>query len=172
MSKPAIIISGVVAVLLIAILAFFFYPSSVPTSNPTSGSGQSSLPVAGSSATTSGTPGSTTSPSIESLLQSPDTIKLGPDDYLLAETASRFESQEYQITYHVPDKTYTVSLATEPLGETRQNAEQRFLSLLAVTEDQACALHVNVTTFYSVNQQYAGKNLGFSFCPGATVLPK
>ncbi len=172
MSKSAIIILGVAVGLLIALLAFFLYPSGAPTSTPIPGSGQNTLPVAGSSVTTSGTPGPAMSPSIETLLQSSDIIKLGPDDYLLAGTASRFEQQEYQITYHAPDKTYTVSLTTEPLGQTRQDAEQRFLTLLGITEDQACALHVNVTTLYSVNQQYAGKNLGLSFCPYATVLPK
>lgn len=168
MNRLQLGIWGIVAALGIVLLVLVFYPTSGPKNPIPSISEQNPFPSAGSIAASTTPP---TGRSIGDILKSSDTIQLGPDDYIIAETASRYQSQEYQITYHAPDGVFTVSLEAEPLRQTREHAERRFLALLGITQNQACMLRVNVTTLWSVNPTYAGRNLGFSFCPGAAVLP-
>jgi len=45
------------------------------------------------------------------------------------------------------------------------------LQQLGISEQDACRLRYSVSVPFSVNPLYSGKNLGFSFCPGATPLP-
>lgn len=169
MSKPLISIGVIAGVLVLGLgwllLSPFGTKKGEDTTPPTT------LPIVGS--TTPRTFTSQTEETLDTLLRAPGTTRLGETDYLLTpnpETAS--EVPEYQITYHAPDRTFTISLTSEPLGTARHNGEQYLLTLLGMAEAEACAtVHVNVTTFWSVNQQYAGRNLRMSFCPNATVLP-
>lgn len=78
----------------------------------------------------------------------------------------------YAIGYRVTSQFFTIALEQEPLGETRVAAENFLLSALGINKSQACGLNYYVGTDVYVNNLYAGKNLGFSFCPGATALPK
>lgn len=78
----------------------------------------------------------------------------------------------YAIGFRTPGEFFTIALQQEPLGETRVAAENFLLSTLGVTQDQLCHLKYYLGTDVHTNSYYAGKNLGFSFCPGATVLPK
>ena len=77
------------------------------------------------------------------------------------------ESSPYVITYIAQDKSFTISLFKEPIGETRKAAETELLSKLGISEAAACNLRYVVLTPWWVNSFYSGKNLGFSFCPGA-----
>lgn len=77
---------------------------------------------------------------------------------------------EFLITYTASDKSFNVSLFKEPLKEVRERAEKEFLVLLGITEGEACHLKYELGTTYWVNEFYGGKNLGFSFCPGAVGL--
>lgn len=75
------------------------------------------------------------------------------------------------IIYNVNYGAFTVALLEEPLSEARVRAERFLLTTLALTEPELCTLNYYVGTDDDVNESYAGMNLGFSFCPGATVLP-
>lgn len=77
---------------------------------------------------------------------------------------------EFLITYTASDKSFNISLFKEPLKEVRERAEKEFLSVLNITEGEACHLKYELGTTYHVNEFYGGKNLGFSFCPGAISL--
>lgn len=77
----------------------------------------------------------------------------------------------YTITFLTTDSSFTISLLQEPVKETRMQAEQYLLQTLGLKERQLCGLNYTVSTPFWVNQVYAGANLLFSFCPGATDLP-
>lgn len=76
----------------------------------------------------------------------------------------------YIITYVASDQSFNIGLFKEPLGDVRKQAEQDFLTKLGVTQAEACRLKHVVQTPFWVSSFYGGKNLGFSFCPGATQL--
>ena len=91
-----------------------------------------------------------------------------PGIYYLAGASPTEET--YTISYLSSDESFTVSVLSEPIGNVRQLAEQDLLNQLGISEYDACRLRYVVLTPASVNPLYAGKNLGFSFCPGATPL--
>jgi hypothetical protein len=78
----------------------------------------------------------------------------------------------YAIGYRTPAEFFTIALEKEPLGQTRVAAESFLLAALGISQSQLCSLNYYVGTDVQTNSFYAGKNLGFSFCPGATVLPQ
>lgn len=77
----------------------------------------------------------------------------------------------FGVVFNDSDGSFAVGLETEPLGETRRQAEQYLLSLTGVTEAELCKLNVYVGTTGRINQFYSGKNLGLSFCPNSVQLP-
>ncbi len=78
--------------------------------------------------------------------------------------------QRFSITYYTQMDSYTVALLAEPLGEVRTEAEQYLLQKTGLSEIKLCQEVGYVGTVDSVNAQYAGRNLGFSFCEGAIPL--
>ena len=78
----------------------------------------------------------------------------------------------YIIAYIDSTNYFNIALLQEPIGITREEAQQYIMAHLGITENQMCRLNYMISVPYWVNSQYAGKNLGFSFCPGATVLPQ
>lgn len=79
-------------------------------------------------------------------------------------------ASEFIIEYVARDKSFNIALFKEPLSEARKHAEEEFMSVLGVTQGEACRLLYVVQVPSSVNTFYSGKNLGFGFCPGATQL--
>jgi hypothetical protein len=77
---------------------------------------------------------------------------------------------QYEITYGT-DSSIAIALVKEPLSEARLAAESRLRDLLRLSDEEMCKLQVTVGVPYSTAQLFAGKNLGLSFCPGATELP-
>lgn len=90
------------------------------------------------------------------------------EDFILS--GSEYPLSEFIISYTAVDKSFSISLFKEPLKEMREKAEKEFLARLGITEGEACHLKYSLSTTYWVNQFYGGKNLGFSFCPGAIGL--
>lgn len=78
----------------------------------------------------------------------------------------------FSIGYRAPADFFTIALEKEPLGEMRIAAENYLLSALGVSKSQLCSLRYYIGTDVHTNSFYAGKNLGFSFCPGAVALPQ
>jgi hypothetical protein len=79
---------------------------------------------------------------------------------------------DFAIEYFPKGNVFVVGLSTEPLGKVRTEAQTFLLNDLGITQAQACSLNYSVMTADSVNEQYAGQNLGFSFCSGAVELPQ
>lgn len=81
-------------------------------------------------------------------------------------------AQNFTVYYDSKNQTFLISLTAEPIGEARAAAERFMVSALGISGGQLCSLTYYVGTTRYVNEQYAGKNLGFSFCNGATPLPQ
>ncbi len=76
----------------------------------------------------------------------------------------------YQTFYFEGDQSFHVSLYDKPLAQTRQTAEAELMQKLGLTQDDMCRLNYWVAVGPGVDAKYDGKNLGWSFCPGATQL--
>lgn len=72
--------------------------------------------------------------------------------------------------YAESDQSFNITLLKEPIGEVRKQAETELMQKLAISQADMCRLHYWVGVPNFVNSIYSGKNLGFSFCPGATPL--
>lgn len=81
------------------------------------------------------------------------------------------ENVPYVILYSGDDESFTVSLRSQPLGVTRARGEDDLLAQLGITEGEACSLRYVVLVPFEIDKNYAGRNLGFSFCEGAVSLP-
>ena len=78
---------------------------------------------------------------------------------------------KFTIVYYPDSNSFNIGLSDEPLGTTRLQAEQYLMKTLGVSEQTMCQLNYSVMTTSYVSKTYGGINLGFSFCPGALVLP-
>ena len=81
------------------------------------------------------------------------------------------EDAPYQVIYFPDGSGFLVSLLQEPLGQSRLDAETALRQKLRLTNDELCKLSSEVGTTISVNETYAGRELGLSFCPGSVKLP-
>lgn len=89
---------------------------------------------------------------------SEDFYKLSGDDSL------------YGVYYDEPSGSFTITLYSEDTKKARQSAETYILKNLSYTKDQWCRFPVTVITNEYENPQWAGVNLGLSFCPGSVQL--
>lgn len=76
----------------------------------------------------------------------------------------------FSIVYNSNNNFFGVTLLEEPIGEARLQAEAYLIRLLDIPAPDACRLNYTVGVSASLNPIYSGKNLGFSFCPGAVKL--
>lgn len=81
-------------------------------------------------------------------------------------------AKNFSVYYDSAVQSFIITLTEEPLGQARNDAEQFLFATLGLTQSQMCSLNYLVGVTKYVSDQYAGKNIGFSFCPGATTLPK
>lgn len=87
-------------------------------------------------------------------------------------TEASTSTPPYLVMYIAATQFFTVELLQEPIGEARLQVELHLQQRLGLSPNDLCKLNYTLSVPVSVNKEYAGKNLGFSFCPGATVLPK
>jgi hypothetical protein len=190
--KNLLIIVGVVLVLCVAMLYFFRAAifsgtSNMPTKTTTTvpGTGIPGGPVvvtnsnstsnnntsSGSLAVSTRDGGSVT---IKDFRASSSTVadQNNAGHYVLAGGLNpNTSTSPYSIFYVNADQSFNVTLLQEPIKLVRQQAEQFLMQELGLSQSDMCRLNYSVLVPYDVNQVYAGKNLGFSFCPGATQLP-
>jgi hypothetical protein len=165
--------------------------SSTPWTTPTLPVGGSITPVSSGSGMSSGVvptfplttqTGSTVSTLdfINNGVTIPDTAN--PGGYLLAgnlgyclsdpQKCQAAPATSFSVYYISGTKSFLIDLTEEPIGEARLDMERFMLETLGITEQQMCSLNYLVGVTRYVSEQYTGKNLGFSFCPGAVVLPQ
>jgi hypothetical protein len=103
------------------------------------------------------------------IIDASETVSLGGGSYVIAE-GSTTVPPSYRIGYYEPDDSFTVTLYDAPFGETRLKAEEKLIEILGLTKNEACALRVTVAIPNEESATLSGKNLGLSFCGGATPL--
>jgi hypothetical protein len=79
---------------------------------------------------------------------------------------------DFTVYYNSGPQSFTIELTKEPIGQARLDMEQFLLGTLGLSQQQMCSLNYYVGVTIYVNARFTGKNLGFSFCPGATALPQ
>lgn len=182
-----LVISIFVAIALVIVLAmvwfFFFATKQVPAPSTTS---PVTLPSSGSTSVSPTTVGAlsggtmTTQDFIHNGVTIPDAANNGR--YLLAgnlgycvtdaQKCQAGTATDFNIFYDSTNGAFTIALLKEPLGQVRLEMEQFLMNTLGITQAEMCKLNYYVGTTSDVNPLYDSKNLGFSFCPGATTLPK
>lgn len=174
----------IILVLGTIVLGALWYASTFPSGQQTSSTASSTtaLPMSGNVTQTTTTGQTSARPYMSVMTQNGpiptnDFIHNGvtipdpsnADNYYLTGTTT---SSGYTIKYDAASGFFTIALEQEPLAQTRAAAEVSLLSALGVTQAQLCSLNYYVGTDVHTNSFYAGKNLSFSFCPGAVVLPQ
>lgn len=81
-------------------------------------------------------------------------------------------TESFQITFTEFDQQFTITLLREPIGTVRRTAEAELLSILGITERDACRLRTLVMVPYWLSEVYVGENLGLSFCDRSVTLPE
>lgn len=81
-----------------------------------------------------------------------------PGYYTIAKTP------DYHIFYLPADELFFISITSYPFDEHRAVAEQKLLEVLAISEDEACKLNVDITTPAYANPDKAGEVFKLSFC--------
>ena len=161
-----------------------------PTSNPpTSGPTSTTQPSSGSSSSPSSDPSFTivnrdgNAVTVRDFLHNGTTVLDTTNDgrYLLAGNlgycapgsgaCQAAPSTNYLVYYNSVPQSFTIALTEEPIGQARLDMEQFMLTTLGLSQNQLCNLNYLVGVTRYVSEQFTGKNLGFSFCPGATKLP-
>jgi hypothetical protein len=178
-----ITVSILVILALVALGAYFLIRPSTPAASTTPGQGTNPFGTPAGS-----TPGATRASSTPTLLiTTTDGNQLTVPDFTQENqpsTASpvngyRVAGSEiagsggagFQVAYF-PDQSYfDIAILAEPLGQNRFVAEEALRSRLGLSQTQMCSLNVKVFVLGEANETFAGRDLGLSYCPGATVLP-
>lgn len=181
MNTKIIVIAGIIIV--IALIAFVVWgfmsaPSQTPVTNPAG----VNLPSAGNvTPLPSGTPSISVaaiqqgSIPVKDFKNNPNTVK---DPYnagyydIAGGSNPGLSHAPFHIFYDDTHQYFGITLLSEPIGQYRKQAEQLLLQELGISQAQMCQLNYSVGVGPDVNEAYTGINLGFSFCPGATVLPE
>lgn len=105
----------------------------------------------------------------------PDFTKVDQSPTANAESGYRIAGSntgDFQILYYPQNSGILISLLSEPLGPVRLAAENALRVTLGLSDSQLCGLTIDVRTTLSISATYSGRDLGLSFCPGATPLPQ
>ncbi len=95
-----------------------------------------------------------------------------PGHYFLSGGLDPTESKSpYSTYYDEVHNLFNVTLRIEPLGATRRAAETTLQKQLGLSDTDMCRLTYTVGVPHFVSAEFAGKELGFSFCPGSVELP-
>ena len=188
MNNRALWIIGGLTVLVLVVVAWFLLASTTKEPVPAT---DITLPSAGDTGQENGSSGSAKT----ILLPTGTGTSIETKDFLIDQetVADPVNAGHYYLGYHEPegvtDPTATenppyvveylanthffiIVLGQEPLGSVRKDMEQYLMTHLGLTRDGMCQLKYQVGVPARVNAQYAGTDLRFSFCPGATVLPE
>ncbi|MBX9765587.1 hypothetical protein K2X83_03020 [Patescibacteria group bacterium] len=63
-----------------------------------------------------------------------------------------------------------ITIYGTPVGRYRKEAERLLLNYFGISEDDACTIPYLVVPAYDTESEYAGTNVGLSFCPGSVKL--
>lgn len=75
-----------------------------------------------------------------------------------------FENARYKIVYFDDSGEFDIIILDSPFEEIKKEAEQMFLSVMHLSETEACNLHVFVVTPRFANPELVGQSFPLSFC--------
>ncbi len=99
----------------------------------------------------------------------PKTVDMGAGIFSIT-TLENENPYPFGIIFNEKNGSFAIGLEKEPIAQSRLEAEAYLKSVLQISNDDLCTLNVFVGVPASVNQFYAGRNLGLSFCPGSVSL--
>ena len=185
-TRTYLLTGSFVVIVLFLTVSYLFSGSKTVAPNPS----PAELPMAGSAAPTSGTSSGQSvvistsgggTVAVNNILNDPNTIADPTNQgyyyvgyhpaFGATSTTTTAGPVPYLIEYISATSYFNIEILQEPIGATRLAAEAYLAQHLGISQGSLCQLNYMVSVPYWVNQTYAGKNLGFSFCPGATVLP-
>lgn len=102
---------------------------------------------------------------VTELVEHPSTELRAEDFYRLS-----YRPEMYSIYYNQNSRNIFIDLYSQPVVEARRLAESHLLEVLPFTDDEICELNISVQTNGLVDQRYAGRELGLSFCPSGVSL--
>lgn len=76
----------------------------------------------------------------------------------------------YEIIYNAEESAFGIYVLASPVASEEATAEQNLLSVLDISQQDACKLNVTWGVSPSVDPSRAGATYGLSFCPGSTGL--
>lgn len=181
--RAVLVAIALTVAVLIVVGLFVFLRSPAPASNATS-TPSGGLPVSGSiPGGSTGVSSATSTPGIavatrdgsaplavRDFIHNATTVQDSANKGIYYLTGS--STEEFVIAYDSSAQFFTIALNREPIGLARTDAQTMLVAALGVPQESLCALKYYVGTDEHTNSFYAGKNLGFSFCPGATALPQ
>lgn len=97
-------------------------------------------------------------------------VELGTDFYRVFEIADPDGPIGAGYFYN-DDGGFILLIEREPLSFARSILENQLQQKLQFNQFQMCQLKILVQTTRYVNENFAGRNLGLSFCPGSVTLP-
>lgn len=181
----------VLALIFVAVL-YFFFVSKQTIEQPTTGDTTSGFGTAvggtkpGGTATGSGATSTQNLPEGKRYVLGRGGERIVVNDFLTGTTASTSEyigdyysfpvgnatSAPFRITYTAKDQFFQVTINDNPLGGVRQQAERYLITMLGIEQKTACFLKHSVGVPNWRSTTYSGKNLEFSFCSNAVLLPE
>ncbi len=163
------IIIGLIVLLVVGVGVVLIFQKN-PTAQPPTSGGTGTLPVVNSSTTVfpTGTTMTIGTPQGSVVVNN---IYINPS-YITSdkETVVFKAASAYNLVYNVNDSTFEIALLAKPLDAARAAAEAALLSRLNISKSDACKLNVWEAVPVSVDPNYAGQNLGLSFCSSAFPL--
>jgi len=100
----------------------------------------------------------------------PEALDKGSGFYGYEAASNNTSYVTFGILYSSFDDSFAVSLTREPLKIAREDAQKFLMKSLNIDEAGVCKLRAFVSVPAEINLQLAGKDLGFSFCPGSVEL--
>lgn len=174
----------ILLVIIVAVVYGLFFANKAAL--PSSGD-NTSFPIASTSpGTTNGSPTMTIADkdgkalSVNNFVSASGTVAepYTKGEYVLADDCanndgctSAAQATGFRIVYDSRNQSFNVLILSEPLKDSRKAAEQFLIKSLGISQAGLCSLNVTVGTILSVNDTYAGQQLGFNGCPGSVLLP-
>lgn len=183
MNTRLIVLLFAIAAISVSAFLYFFFRSGQPVQEVQTNTG---FPIAGQNvnpALDTGVVASTTqkmslpttgggSVAVENFLNDPETVADPVNSGYYDLGYSTTNTPPFMITYIATTQYFNIELLQEPIGQTRELAQQYLEQHLGISSADLCKLNYTISAPTSVSILYGGASLGFSFCPGATTLPK
>lgn len=81
------------------------------------------------------------------------------------------ENNRFSIGFLKSDNSFGIVLSAKPVDVVREDAEDRFLRDVGISEKDACKLKVIVRVPASLGVTDADRSIGLSFCPNSAPRP-